>query len=100
MRRPFGRFTRDESDIPAAQEGKCVVGEPRRVARLQRMSTSPRRDHLEEALRACRVELHPRRELHEDDRELRAEPGHRPVRTLDALSIDIESLEVRDEAVE
>jgi len=78
VRRPPWRVGDDQRDVPATQERERVLAEPRCIARLDGIPPAPRRDHLEESLGARSIELHSRRELHENDRELLAKPGHRP----------------------
>src|SRR2546423_12524566 len=100
MRGPARRVADNECDVPAPQERERILAEPRGVAWLERVTPPSRRDHLEESLRSRFIELHARRQLHEHDRGLRAEPRERPVRALDAVPLDVETLDVRDEAVE
>src|SRR2546430_12238252 len=100
VRGPARRVADHQRDVPAPEERERVLSEPRRVARLDRVPAAAWRDHLEEALRSRFIELHARRQLHEHDRGLRAEPCERPVRALDAVPLDVEPLDVRDEPVE
>src|SRR5439155_21545444 len=100
MGRPVRRLADDESDLPSPQERERLVAEPRRVTRLERVSTPARRDETEEPLRALLVVLHARRELHEHDRGLAPESRQGAVRPLDAFALDPEPLDVRDEPIE
>src|SRR5256886_3164396 len=97
---PSRRVADDQRDVVAPQERERVLAEPRRIARLDRVAPPTRRDHLEEPLRARFVELHSRGELDEYDRGLRPETRERSVGALDAVALDAQTLEMRDEAVE
>src|SRR5882762_11217196 len=96
MRGPARRVADDQRDVATAQEPERALAEPGGVARLDGVAPATRRDHLEEPLRARFVELHSRRKLHQDDSGLRPEPRERSVRPLDALALDIETLDVGD----
>src|SRR6266513_3232353 len=100
VRRPVRRLSRDERDVSAAQEGERLVREPGGIAWLERVTSPARRDHLEEPLRALEVELHSRRELYENDRGLRPQAGEGSVRALDAVALDVQALDMGDEAIE
>src|SRR5438552_4085268 len=100
MRRPVRRFPCDERDVPPTKEGERLRRKPRRIAWLECVASPARRDHPKESLRALVIELHPWGQLHEHDRGLRAEPSHRPVRPLDAVPLDLQTLDVRDKAIE
>lgn len=107
---PSRRVADDQRDIPAPQKRERVLREPRGIARLDRVPPALRRDHLEEPLCALFIELHSRRQLHENDCGLGPEAGERAVRALDAVALDavaldavaldVQALDVRDEAVE
>src|SRR5207249_3294504 len=100
MRRPVRRLPCDERDVPPTKEGERLRREPGAIAGLERVTSSARRDHPKESLRALVIELHPRRQLNEHDRGLSAEPSHRPVRPFDAVPLDLQTLDVRDEPIE
>ena len=74
--------------------------EPGAVARFERVPPATSRYQPEEPLGSLRVVFHPRRQLHEHDRGLRSEAGHRPVRAFDAVAFDPQALDVGDKAVQ